>query len=91
MNAPATANADLSAINKIALDIQDRGYRLQAVLWSIDHGVDISSTDPHVTDALARTISLCSVADDLAKAMNELACEIEAMSGRLSRMEARHG
>ncbi|MGE3744751.1 MAG: hypothetical protein AB7G25_03375 [Sphingomonadaceae bacterium] len=82
---PANPPAPAEVINKLALDVQDKGYRLQAVLWGIDQSVDISSTEPDVVDALSRCLSLCELALDISKATNELGEQIEHISRQLSK------
>ena len=90
--APANtaAREDAATINKIALDIQDHGYRLQAVSWAIDECINMSPQNPDWEDGLARAMSLSTVAADLLQAMMTRACKIEELTSGVSR-EAHNG
>jgi hypothetical protein len=73
------------AINKLALEIKDHGWRLQAVLWAIDQCVDINADDSRVIDRLSHCLSLAKVAESISLATNDLAEKIEMISRELSK------
>ena len=67
----------IDALSKVALDIQGKGYHLNAVLWALDKSIEFSSPDPLIIEALGRATSLCDLATEISADLNTLAEEVE--------------